>query len=275
MCSAPSAPKTPKYEPVDQYQAYKQHARYKDFMAASGTKNFGSDNDVRNFNQWLLQDQFDTEFRDESFMGAFTDLVVEGNLTGSKNIDFKSKQALQFKRKYAQMNEGKYKGWQGAYAYTNFDYSDDSDLQRVYDKQFEIQQEAIRLESTQALEDQFEANQQMQIDAQNAANQAQQDMIDAMNEQAKQNSTDQKEMMEEMMNQPIYQAQQAALPKVQYKPKTPEPMPAAPAPPPTMNISPAPAPELVNTGNQMGIVKQSSTARTRSRQRTRGTASLT
>ena len=82
-------------------------------------------------------------------------------------------------------------------------------------------------------------------------------------------------MMEEMMNQPMYSPQQAALPKVQYKPKEAKPMPAQPAPAPSMNITPAPAPELVNTGNQMGIVKQSSTARTRSRMRTRGTSILT
>ena len=85
----------------------------------------------------------------------------------------------------------------------------------------------------------------------------------------------QKELMEEMMNQPIYSAQQAALPKVQYQAKTPDPMPVAPAPPAAMNISTAPAPELVNMGNQMGIVRQSSTSRKRGRQRTRGTSSLT
>ena len=42
----------------------------------------------------------------------------------------------------------------------------------------------------------------------------------------------QQAMMEEMMNQPIYNPKQAALPKIQERPKTPDPMPVAPAPPP-------------------------------------------
>ena len=91
----------------------------------------------------------------------------------------------------------------------------------------------------------------------------------------KEASEAQAKAMEEMMNAPLYQPAQAALPKVQYQAETPDPMPAAPAPPPSMNISTAPAPELVNVNNPMGIVRQSSTARSRSRQRTRGTASLT
>ena len=85
----------------------------------------------------------------------------------------------------------------------------------------------------------------------------------------------QKKLMEEMMNQPIYSAKQAALPPVQYKAPTPEPMPVAPAPPPAMNISPTPPPTLTNVGNQMSIVRQNSTTKARQSRRTRGTSSLT
>lgn len=251
MCSAPSAPKAPKYQKVDEYSAYKQHVRYKDFKEATG-RQFDSDKDVRAFNEWLMQDAFDTEFNDESFMDAFNSLAKEGSLTGSKHIDFESNQAKKFRRQYKK-EVGRTRGWEGAYAYTNFDYGDEADLQRVYDEQFRMEQ------------DKFTNQQNERLDKQT------QQFLDSQKEAAEANQ----EMMEEMMNAPQFSAQQAALPKVQYKPETPKPMPAAPAPAPTMNISPAPAPELVNTGNQMGIVKQSTTARSRSRQRTRGTASLT
>lgn len=251
MCSAPKAPKAPKYKQVDQFQAYKQHSRYKDYRD-SGGKKIKSDKDVRYFNEWLLQDQFDTEFNDKNFVKAFSNLAEDGTLTGSKDIDFKSSSARRFRSKYKK-ETGTGDGWEGAYAYESFSYSDESDLQRVYDEQYRLEQEDYQDEQNERLDNQTQM------------------FIDQQKEAAEANA----EMMEEMMNQPMYMAQQAALPKVQYKAKTPKPMPAQPAPAPVMNISPAPAPELVNAGNQMGIVKQSSTARTRSRQRTRGTASLT
>lgn len=252
MCSAPSAPKAPKYEKVDTYASYKQHTRYDDFIASGRKSKIDDDDDVRVFNEWLLKDSFDTEFADDTFMDAFNELAKEGSLRGARDLDYNSRQAQQFRNQYKK-EVGTTDGWEGAYAYTNFDYSDDSDLQRVYDKQYELNQDRYTEEQNQRLDEQT------------------QNFLDSQKEAAEANAA----MMEEMMNAPVYQAQQAALPKVQYKAKTPEPMPAAPAPPPTMNITPAPAPELVNAGNQMGIVKQSSTARTRSRQRTRGTASLT
>ena len=74
------------------------------------------------------------------------------------------------------------------------------------------------------------------------------------------------------MNQPTFSARQATLPKVQYNTRAPQPMPDTPAPPPQMNISAAPAPQLVNASSPMGIVRQSNTARSRFRQRTRGTS---
>ena len=103
----------------------------------------------------------------------------------------------------------------------------------------------------------------------------QRQQIRSQKQMQRQADKSQKEMMEAMMDQPIYSPQQARLPEVQYKAKAPAPMPVAPTPPPQMNISAAPVPELVNTGNPMGIVRQSSTARSRTRQRTRGTSSLT
>ena len=252
MCSAPSAPKAPKYEKVDTYASYKQHTRYDDFIASGRKGKIDDDDDVRIFNEWLLQDSFDTEFADETFMDAFNNLAKEGSLRGARDLDYKSRDAQRFRQQYRK-EVGNTRGWEGAYAYSNFDYSDDADLQRVYDEQYRLNQESYQDEQNERLDKQT------------------QEFIDSQKEAAEANA----EMMEEMMNAPQFSAQQAALPKVQYQPKTPKPMPAAPAPAPVMNISPAPAPELVNAGNQMGIVKQSTTARSRSRQRTRGTASLT
>ena len=64
MCSAPSAPKAPKYEKVDTFAQYKQHGRYDDYRAYGGSE-IEDDSDVKKFNEWLLQDQFETEFNDE------------------------------------------------------------------------------------------------------------------------------------------------------------------------------------------------------------------
>ena len=199
-----------------------------------------------------MQDTFDTEFNDASFLDAFSSLAARNELSGSKHLKLNSRQARDFREQY-RAEVGTTKGWEGAYAYTNFDYSDDSDLQRVTTNNIKLNRRLLRVVRIKRLDKQT----QMFIDQQ-------QDAADAN-----------AEMMEEMMNQPMFSAQQAALPRVQYKAKTPDPMPVQPAPAPTMNISPAPAPELVNVGNPMGIVKQSNTARSRSRQRTRGTASLT
>lgn len=252
MCSAPSAPKAPKYEPVDTYASYKQHTRYDDFIASGRKSKIDDDDDVRIFNEWLLQDSFETEFADDTFMDAFTNLAKEGSLRGARDLDYESKEAREFRRQYKK-EVGNTRGWEGAYAYSNFNYSDDADLQRVYDEQYRLNQENYQDEQNDRLDKQT------------------QDFLDSQKEAAEANA----EMMEEMMNAPVYQAQQAAMPKVQYKPDNPAPVPAAPAPPPSMNISPAPAPELVNVSNPMGIVRQSTTSRSRSRQRTRGTASLT
>ena len=119
-------------------------------------------------------------------------------------------------------------------------------------KQYQKQQEAAMAQS------------QAQFEEQMAAQKLAQDEMAAQ----------QKELMEAMMNQPVFSAKQAALPSVQYQPETPDPMPVAPAPPPAMNIQSAPPPELTNIGNQMSIVRQSSTAKQRSRRRTRGTSTL-
>ena len=71
-----------------------------------------------------------------------------------------------------------------------------------------------------------------------------------------------------------YRPKQADLPPVMAPVVQPKPIPLAP-PTPRMEIQRTPpAPELTRTDNNMAIIKQSSTARSRLRRRTRGTASL-
>ena len=69
---------------------------------------------------------------------------------------------LQAIQKQITRKRGTYEGWEGAYAYANFDYSDDSDLQRVYDEQYRIDQERMTDEQNKRLDKQT----QMFIDQQ-------------------------------------------------------------------------------------------------------------
>lgn len=99
---------------------------------------------------------------------------------------------------------------------------------------------------------------------------AAQDFKDMMSAQ----SEAQAKMMEDMMNAPQYSAQQAPVAPVMAPVVTPEPIPVAP-PTPRMEIQKTPpAPELTTSSNNMTIVKQSASARSRQRMRSRGTASL-
>lgn len=252
MCTAP-APKAPKFQRVDTYAAYKQHPQYDEFIKSSPKTKIDDDDDVRVFNEWLLQNSFDTEASDPKFMDAFTNLARQGTLSGAKGLNYTNREAMKFRSQYMQSNQGKADGWEGAYAYSKFNFSDEADLQRVYDERMRITQEDYMTEQDDMMKAQTDK------------------FLTQQAEDRKANEA----LMKELMDQPMYTPQQAALPRVQYKAKSPKPVPAAPAPPPVMNISPTPAPELVNTGNQMGIVRQSRTFRDRIRQRTLGTASLT
>jgi hypothetical protein len=113
---------------------------------------------------------------------------------------------------------------------------------------------------------QDEAYAQQSADTDKAA----QDFKDMMAAQ----SEEQAKMMEDMMNAPTYSARQAPLAPVMAPTVTPEPIPVAP-PTPRMEIQKTPpAPELTSSPNNMTIVKQSASSRSRQRMRSRGTASL-
>lgn len=313
--SSPRPPSAPKLQKIDQYQSYKQHPLYKEFINDPNTKDeIRDDGDVRIFNAWALEREFKAARNDDDFVRAEKDLLREGVLRGASDIDFDSRAAEDFRKKFK--GEG---NWRAEYAAQRYKYTDRDDLQLVYDRVYELQQNEYTEKYNQSIADQTKAFQEAQDKATREAQEASEEAMEAMrisNEkiaadnlkaqqelmasqertaaeqlasqekmQAEQLAAQkelqemadrrQQEMLEEMMNQPIYSPQQAALPKVQYNAKTPKPMPAQPAPPPAMNISPAPVPELVNTGNPMAIVKQSNTARTRARIRTRGTSTLT
>lgn len=257
-----SAPKPPTPKKVNPYEGMMADP---DFAAAAqelGFSNVNKDHEVRAVREKLMQDTAARERRDPTFLKAERQLYKEGVLT--TNDPFNTKKT--WKEHYIEKNNLKGKkgkneanqAWKAEVAEKgkNFIHADDTDtdweLQKIYDRQADILAKQDQKKYDKKLEKQTKQ------------------YIKQQEKQARRN----RKMMEELMDQPIYQPRQAAMPTVQYKPKTPDPQPVAPAPPPTMNITPAPAPELVNMGNPMGIVKQSKTARSRSRQRTRGTSSL-
>ena len=95
-----------------------------------------------------------------------------------------------------------------------------------------------------------------------------------MSAEQKAAADEQREFMEEMMNQPVYQPRQTT-PMVVKKPDVKnEPLLPAPAPQTPMNIAPPPAPELTATQNEMAIVRTPKSTRARQRRSTRGTSSL-
>lgn len=91
----------------------------------------------------------------------------------------------------------------------------------------------------------------------------------------KASAEEQRKMMEEMMNQPVYMPKQQQMPVVQKPEVRNDPILPAPAPNTPMSIAAPPAPELTNTGNRMAIVRTPASTQARSRRATRGTSSLT
>ena len=302
-----TAPKPPTPKKVNPYEGMTSDPEFAQAAKELGYSSVNKDHEVAAVREYMLKNKIERERSDKAFRRAESQLYKEGIL--ETNDPFNSKQT--WKDHYIKKNnlKGKNAERKATKAYKaevaekgkSFIYADDTDtdweLQKIYDrmydnkaaksekqynkqisqqaKEYADQQAKLQKQSQKAANQQFKKQMAAQKDAQKNANkqykQQRKDQIAAQEAAAQQ----QKELMEEMMNQPIYSAQQAALPKVQYKAKAPEPMPAAPAPAPAMNINPAPAPELTNIGNQMSIVRQSSTAKQRSRRRTRGTSSLT
>jgi hypothetical protein len=193
----------------------------------------------------------------EKANAAYEEYLIKKQKQGRKE----SKEAL--KTEFAE--KGGYYGrstdtdWEVQKIYDQMYDNESAKADKKYQKNLQKQAKEYQKQQEAAM-----AQSQAQFDEQMAAQKLAQDEMAAQ----------QKELMEQMMNQPVYSAKQAALPSVQYQPETPDPMPAAPAPPPAMNIQSAPPPEMTNIGNQMSIVRQSSTAKQRSRRRTRGTSTL-
>ena len=84
----------------------------------------------------------------------------------------------------------------------------------------------------------------------------------------------QRELMEKMMNQPVYMPQQGAPPKVQKPTAKSDPLLPAPMAPTPMQIGPPPAPELTAAANKMAIIRTPKSTKARQRRATRGTSSL-
>lgn len=134
--------------------------------------------------------------------------------------------------------------------------------EKLVNKQIKAQERATRKANKQA---QRQARQDAKVLAKrDAANQL------AMEEAAKA----QRQMMEDMMNQPVYMPKQGAPPVVQKPIPKQNPILPAPAAPSPMNIGAPPPPELTAASNKMAIVRTPKTTRQRQRLATRGTSSL-
>ena len=257
-----SFPKAPKPKQVNPFEGMTSDPKFAEAAGQLGYTTVNKDHEVAEVRTQMTKNTVADERRDPYFRKAERQLYREGILT--TNDPFYDKQS--WKAHYIDKNNltGKKAKKQANQAYRaevaeggkNFMHVDDTDtdweLQKIYNRAADIETKQENKKYNSRLEKR----------------------ADKFLRQQEKTAKENRELMEELMNQPMYQPRQAAMPSVQYKAKTPDPMPVAPAPPPTMNITPAPAPELVNMGNPMGIVKQSKTARSRSRQRTRGTSSL-
>lgn len=279
MCPPSRSQSTPKVKKINPFQGAASDPRTARAANALNIKNINTDEDMRNITQYIIQQDFETERNSETFREAEEALFREGSLTGVHKSAYGggqlSKDQLNFQRKYEKENGKSGNDWKYAWGKENFKYEDQNDLQRIYDKQNEIETQRWNEESDQTLRDAEDRYRQDQRDLEKRNNKRLRKTTKRNRKDAKAAEKRQEQLMKEMMDQPVYQPKQAALPKVQAKLKTPKPVPVSPAPPPTMTISTAPAPELVNVGNPMNIVKQSSTSRSRARGRTKGTSSLT
>ena len=133
---------------------------------------------------------------------------------------------------------------------------------RSVDKQSELDQIYARMEEN-TYEEQNEA-QQKQLEEQ----------YERMRADQLEDAETQRELMEEMMNQPVYMPQQGAPPRVQKPTVKSDPLLPAPMAPTPMQIGPPPAPELTAAANKMAIIRTPKSTKARQRRATRGTSSL-
>lgn len=201
MCSAPTPPSPPEVNP---YAGLRSDPRFDEAANALGISDVNSDEDVRQINEYLLQQDIAYAQRDPNFETARQQLLDEGRLTAA-------------------------------------DAQDARYLSEIQGRMYDITQD--------------EAYAEQQATTEKAA----QDFQEMMREEAARNN---------------FQAQQGAVAPVLAPVVQPKPIPVAP-PTPRMEIQKTPPPPmLTQSENNMAIVRQPNTARTRQRQRSRGTASL-
>lgn len=133
---------------------------------------------------------------------------------------------------------------------------------RSVDKQSELDRIYARMEENKYNEQ--SADQQSQLESQYERMRADQ-LADAET---------QRELMEEMMNQPVYMPKEGPPPLVQKPAAENEPLLPAPVAPAPMQIGAPPAPELTESASKMAIVRTPKSTKARQRRATRGTSSL-
>ena len=209
---------------------------------------------VQKIKTHLFQKDLAIDRRDETFRKAEKQLYKEGVLTQDKTVDTISDRR---KKEYKKMQieaTGSKKGWKEM---ANKDLlakstNTQKELQTIYDRQAEI-------ENKKTVKESQKYQKQLQKEA---------------NKFMKKQNKKQQEALDKLMNAPKFTAQQAPTAPVMPPVEQPDPMPVAPPTPQPMAIQAAPPPQLTTSQNSMGIVRQGSTARARTRRSSRGTSRL-
>lgn len=243
---SPKVPKPPKINPFKNVSADPDVARAK---TALGFNKIDSGKEMRQVNQYLIDERFDTEKKDKSFKKAFKSLKRDGIIDKDE------------KRTSAELDM----------VYEREMEMEADAYQRKEDKRFDAYQrrEDKRLEKYEEAQDKLIAKNQKLFDKE------QKGFEKAQKKAAKQAKADNEALIQAMMDQPIYSPQQARLPEVQPPPQEFVAPPEAPAPKPLETITPPPPPELVQTqDNNLVIVQQQESVRDRQQRASRGTSSL-
>jgi hypothetical protein len=235
--------------------------RFYEAQQALGINNPNSAGEIKKINDYIFEQDIDNYKKDDDFIKAANTLVSQGEIEADS---------------YKYHNEESYKAWaeKKGFDEERSKFYSDRMLKEHGENWYGTGVEGIKYDSSNltAIQGQMEKD---YYDSQTADQQAQ---LDKAYEQNKADSeaaaAQQQEFMKEMMNQPVYKAQQAmpiAVQKPQAKQEALLPAPAAPMP---MNIAPPPAPELTQAANKMAIVRTPQSTKARQRRSTRGTSSL-
>ena len=257
-----SSPSPPKPQKINPYEGVGSDRRVNEARQALGMDNIEDEDDMRKVNDYIFNQDVAHYQKDPEFNKAVSQLVMEGRIDADVN-------------RYS--DEESYNKWADS---KGFDEARKKHYAGRMVKEhgedwYHTGIEGAKI-NTQNIVDIQGRQEENYYNDQSAEQQAQLDKAYKRSKRdSKKAADEQRAFMEEMMNQPVYMAKQAALPTVQKPVAKQDPILPAPAAPNPMNIAPPPAPELTAAANKMAIVKTPQSTKARQRRATRGTSSLT